>query len=590
MGVQRMAASVIDYESPELEHQADRLDNRDRRGHGYTIFRGLLSAALVITLLQMLLLWVLKPVELLFGAPLLVDFSFYYIAALSLRLNLHANIYDPRWLPAVAHAYRLFIVKGAGTFNYPLLLPIVLIPLTLLAYPWAARAWYFFNIALWILNTALLVDCLRLGLLGQSTAAAGGARATLRAIKGVTWSDFRTRWRKLSDVSRFTVIFGLFVCLFYAPIIEALNIGQASMLMFTCFMLALWFLRRGQPEWAGVMLTIATLIKIFPAFLLLYFALRRQWRVVAGAIGSLLILLAGMTAVVGLSGVLLMRDIFTAVTTGVFTTFQNVSLERAPMWVAIEMGWRPDNAAAALIGKIMLALVGLVFISVVFVVARWEHADDAHLFHASLSEEEDLTLGFCWALCSMLLISPINWEHYYTWLLPAFLFGLGYTLRHAGPTLRDTTGRWKLEAWVGLLILVALILTFGDLPLGYDGRLTPSLGPYLLGHPLRPFYMLIRPTSGALIWVAFGILFVRHSLRRRRQRAAGTPTARSTEAPSHAAVNARLGVLRAPLNEAVATASSIPWQRLFGVLLAFLLGAIALRIVMPLVVVLAMLR
>ncbi len=538
-----------------------------------------------MALFQVLLVWALQPAVMLFSVPFLYDFSYYYVAATALRLNPHTNLYDPRVMPALAHARHLFLGKGDNsTLPYPLLLPIALIPLTLLAFPWAARVWYFFNIALWMLNTALLIDCLRLGLLGASSASTKGARDWRSAVRGLTWANLRTRWRDLSDASRFTFIFGLLVCACYGPLYQAQDLGQASMLMLTCFLLALWFLRRGHPELAGVMLTIATLIKVFPAFLLLYFALRRQWRVMLGALVILLLLLVGMTTVVGLSGVLQMRDIFAAVTSGVFTRFQNESLARAPMWVGIEIGMRPDNPTAALFGRALIAMVGLAFLIVVFMLARRERGG-VRLFASGLAREEDVALGFCWALCTMLLISPVNWEHYYIWLLPAFLFGLGYTMRHAGSTLRGITGRWKLDAWLGLVILVALTLTFSDLPLGYDGTLTPSLGPYLLGHPLRPFFMLLRPTSAVLIWVALGILFVRHSMRAWRQRAAAAAPAVGERSP--ATTSAPLESQSASLTETTSAAASVPWQRLFGALVAFCLFILTLHAITMIVVGLA---
>lgn len=585
--MQRNALSTDDNQTVQSERPARQMGNRRSR-YLYLFFRLSLGVTLIIALLQLTIAWVVEPIAVLSSAPFLFDFSYYYVAALTLRLNPHANIYDPRVMPAMAHARHLFIGVGAGTFNYPLLLPIALMPLTLLSFPLAARIWYFFNIALWILNTALLIDLLRLGLLGASSDSQGQARNWLHSIRGVTWRSLIARLRGRSDAARFTFVFGLFVCLFYGPTIATQNLGQASMLILTCFLLALWFLRRGRPELAGVMLTIATLIKIFPVFLLLYFALRRQWRVVLGALGSLLILLAGMVAVVGLSGVLLMRDILSAVTSGVFTTFQNESLERAPMWIAIELGMRPDNPAAALVGRALMALAGLAFLAIVFVLMRRERrgtpTSTSHFFSSFSSslahevDEEDLVLGFCWALCTMLLISPVNWEHYDIWLLPAMLFGLGYTLRHAGSSLRDAKRRWKPDAWLALMILAALTLTFSHLPLGYDGTLTLSPGPYVAGHPLRPFFMLLRPTSAVLVWLATGVLFVRHRIS--AQRPPEASAALTTGERPHVAARSLLDAWRYWLNYSLdgstAAAASVPWQRLFGVLLAFWFALIAL--------------
>ena len=55
--------------------------------------------------------------------------------------------------------------------------------------------------------------------------------------------------------------------------------------------------RSGRPLLAGALVGVATAIKLFPGFLLLYFVVRRDWKAIAAMAASLLIL-TGLTATV----------------------------------------------------------------------------------------------------------------------------------------------------------------------------------------------------------------------------------------------------------------------------------------------------
>jgi hypothetical protein len=553
----------------------------------YGAYRWLLRGFLGIAVLQALAMWFIIPLGVMTSPPFMTDFSYYYVAALALRLNPHANLYDPRLLPAVAHAHHLYLFTAAGTFNYPLLLPIALMPLTLLSFDIAARIWFMFNLLLWLLNTALLIDLLWRGLYGfaapqiQST-----PDAPVMALSGRATGDRMSvgqrpvaRWHGLSDAQRFTLIFGGFVCVMFAPLVAAQMLGQASMLMLTCFLVALWLLRRARPGLAGALLTIPILIKVLPGFLLVYFVFSRQWRVLLGAIGGFVLRFMAFTAVVGLSGVLLMRDIFTAVTSGVLTTFQNVSLARAPMWVAIELGAKPTNATATLIGDLLIASVALAFVSGMLLKARREQCATTpqrhNLSRSGMSEDE--AFGYCWALCTMVLVSPITWEHYLIWLLPAFMLSLGYILRQMGSGLRGVAGRVNADAFLMVALMVALVLTIGDLPFDYDGTVTPSLGPYIIGHPMRPLFMVIRPIGSLLIWSVTGLFYLRHAIHAQRlqpdSQSEGHVDARASQALEPSVGGVESGVQAAATLTATLTAAAtadIPWQRLFSVLLSFL--------------------
>lgn len=466
----------------------------------YRGFRWLLRIMLMQSAVQAISLYIIAPITVGANSLALFDFTYYYVGALTLRLNPHANIYDPRVMPAVASAYHIPLSLSPGPFNYPLLLPIALIPLSLFSFQTASVIWYLFNLLLWALNIALLIDWACNGLLG-----AQGAEASPKSHESPMRGAL-ARWRSLPDTARFAIVLVIYLGLTYMPLIDAQILGQASMLMLTCFLLAQWFERRGRPEIAGVLLIIPTFIKVFPVFLIAYYVVRGRWRVAVGAAIGGAVALVGMALVVGVGGILSMRGVLQASSAGVFQTFHNESLARVPLWIAVELGGAPSATTAAL-GDALIALVALGIAAVWFATWRRARYEQGH-------ERGDAAhLDYAWALSGMILITPVTWNHYDIWLLPGIVFGLGYALRRLNHLRaeRDAHAAGRAWPWViaALGLFAALLLTGSNLPLGYDGVPTLSPGPYLLGHLLRPFFMLARPLGALLVWLIIGAMYVR---------------------------------------------------------------------------------
>ncbi|HEX8728446.1 MAG TPA: glycosyltransferase family 87 protein [Ktedonobacterales bacterium] len=466
----------------------------------YRGFRWLLRIMLMQSVVQAISLYIIAPITVGANSLALFDFTYYYVGALTLRLNPHANIYDPRVMPAVASAYHIPLSLSPGPFNYPLLLPIALIPLSLFSFQTASVIWYLFNLLLWALNIALLIDWACHGLLG-----AQGAEASPKSHESPMRGAL-ARWRSLPDTARFAIVLVIYLGLTYMPLIDAQILGQASMLMLTCFLLAQWFERRGRPEIAGVLLIIPTFIKVFPVFLIAYYVVRGRWRVAVGAAIGGAVALVGMALVVGVGGILSMRGVLQASSAGVFQTFHNESLARVPLWIAVELGGAPSATTAAL-GDALIALVALGIAAVWFATWRRARYEQGH-------ERGDAAhLDYAWALSGMILITPVTWNHYDIWLLPGIVFGLGYALRRLNHLRAERDAHTASRAWpwviAALGLFAALLLTGSNLPLGYDGVPTLSPGPYLLGHLLRPFFMLARPLGALLVWLIIGAMYVR---------------------------------------------------------------------------------
>ena len=474
------------------------------------LFRLLLMIALIPSIYQWLVHVVIAFTP---GTNGIYDLSVYYAAALALRDNAHANIYNPDVLRAAASAHGAFLMPVATLYLYPPLLAILTIPLTLMSLTSAAHVWVVCNLLMWLAATALLASLFRSILapqidstssasLNRGQPAAGRLRAGMAAV--ISWAEH------VPDVTVFAFAVTFALSLSNASLEESVVIGQVSLLIFFLLVLAVWLERRGQSEMAGGVLAFAALIKVFPLVLIGYYVLRGNWRLVRGAAICAIVLLIGMTLYVGVPGVLATRAIFSNAASSA-TQYQNESLARLPFWLGILAG-RELHHVALYSGYLLIVAVLIAFMAgVAFLTlsSRRRSGMQANRVMAAHRVSDD-ALGYAWALATMVLVSPVTWEHHLAWLLPACLFSMGYTLRLLSGEWRQDPGRFKVGLMVLGLLIIGYVFVSNDLPFGYDGLVPLSPGPYIIHNiPIRPFFMIERPIGGLLIWLASGILYLR---------------------------------------------------------------------------------
>ncbi len=192
------------------------------------------------------------------------------------------------------------------------------------------------------------------------------------------------------------------------PLRQQVNLGQLNLLLLLLFV-GIWAsARNGRPWLAGGLLGLATAVKLFPGFLFLYFALRRQGKVVAAGTASFLMLTALTAAVMG---------------AGAYRTYVAEALPRNERshsgWknASIPGLWKKlfDPATRQeyidpLLRSPILARVGALAccLAIVLLLSR-------AILRAQTPEQQDQTFGL--ALIVMLLVSPIAWDHYFILLL-----------------------------------------------------------------------------------------------------------------------------------------------------------------------------
>lgn len=444
---------------------------------GSPLLRAAVRMALTMTLGVAVLRWLGDAIVILRDPNGGFDFISYYAAALALRDNPAANIYDLHVLQSAALAHH---AAYPGTrYMYPPLLAVVLMPLTWLPSDTALRLWDVFNLLLWLACLVLIARLLRSLFIEARLA---GLALPLDA-----------------DVRLFLVAVVGFLTLTYDPLAAGIGLGQINVMVCFLVLLALDLERRGRPALAGASLAVASLLKVYPLVLLGYYALRGRWRVVGCGAIALGILVAGMLPVLGIQGLLVTRGLLAAGDTAIVLA-HNEALLRAPLWIGILAGRQPD-ALVSILGALLVGLVGLTFVAGMLWIALRPVIKRLRL--QPRPQETNCTadvFGYLWALCTMVLVAPVSWEHSYTWLLPAVALGFGYVLLVEPANRRATL--------ILILITLSYALTTADFPLEFDHTEQFVLGPSILGHPVRPIFMLMRPFGALLLWIAIGWLFL----------------------------------------------------------------------------------
>jgi Glycosyltransferase family 87 len=197
-----------------------------------------------------------------------------------------------------------------------------------------------------------------------------------------------------------------------SPLQMQIRHGQLSLLLLSLICGA-WFAERsGQPRVAGVLLGAAAAIKFFPAFMLVYFAVRRRWTVVSWGAGALALLFCLTAVVLGWQTCLdYVRDVLPNMY-WFRVNWGNNSL--AGFWCRIfdPAPWRKRDFSLTkpLLYSPTLASLGHWVSSATVAAITVLSALSARTRH-----EEDQ--AFAVAVIAMLLISPITWDHYFLLLL-----------------------------------------------------------------------------------------------------------------------------------------------------------------------------
>lgn len=291
-------------------------------------------------------------------------------------------------------------------------------PLAGLEFPLAARVWL-------AVNAVLSLACLAL-----------------------LWSA--RPWRGDKVLAAWRTAWIVFFGLTFQPILDNMWHGNISALIFFGFCLSYWLLRRKHPWLAGLVLGLIVPLKFYPALFVLYFAWRRNWALVAGAVISCLSVLALSVLTVGWAGNLAYGQMILAeLRGGGIPAFNNQSISGFLLhaFTRGDVNAWGDIQAPPVVGIIRLALAGALICAVVWAMRRrpGETSDPVIA--------QDLDLGL--VIGVMLLASPITWYHYYIWLLFPLLVLFDLVLTSAKTSTRHIV---LLAVGYGLVVVQGIVV------------------------------------------------------------------------------------------------------------------------------------
>ncbi len=266
------------------------------------------------------------------------------------------------------------------------------------------------------------------------------------------------RLRLPGAVPRRLAVVGLtLVALPITPVADVLGLGQIGLLLLLLCTLDLVVVQRRTPKAGGILVGVATAIKITPALFIVHFLVTRQWRAAATAATT-------VVACWSVAAVLLWDDTYTYWSQGLLLHV-NERIDDFGSWV-YNQSWMGlvDGLPAP------LPLVLWVVLSAVTLVVALRAAANAHRAHDPV-----IVLGLV-GLASV-LVTPVAWHHHAVWVVPALLALLG-----------DGRTRWRLVAAPVLAVVLMIPSRF------------PSGAPdfYVVAYVVLGVALLALPNARAL--------------------------------------------------------------------------------------------
>lgn len=298
------------------------------------------------------------------------DFTAYYTAARLIREKKSPYDGPAFWQEAESLGFR-----HDRPYIYFPLLAIVLTPLTLLTPQHATVVWFCTNAALLTLSAVLMITVLRLH--ESALAVAGLMLATL---------------------------------VFY-PAIFSIFVGQANVWLLTLLVLAWYLAKRGTDVVAGIMIAFASLIKVFPFCIALYFLWKGKYRIFLSTLAAVIVLVGISVAIVGLD------PHITYVKSVLPTQFLKPHPLNQSLWAFVARILPVDHQNALPLRRLVgLSASALLALITVLLIPRDGKAWEA------------LDLEISLVVVTMLLVSTVSWVGTLTLMIIAYAAATRYLL------------------------------------------------------------------------------------------------------------------------------------------------------------------
>jgi len=327
------------------------------------------------------------------------DFSSYYTAGLLVREGRAASLYDVAPGDTIlgdatggpwAESGGASGIPRQHYFIYPPFFALLAVPLSLLSFPAALDLWL-------LLDVVLLLAFFEI----------------YRRSRGV-------------EIERIEIAFMIFVALFeFLPLIWAMAVGQTSLLVLVLLGGTLLLWKKGRDPGAGLLLGLATAIKLTPALLIVFFAWRGRRRLASWAAAAFL---ATQILSIAVLGWRLHRVFYLDIVPGMAggtCYFLNQSL--GALFNRLLTGGDVTTVALSASGgaRLLAAASGAALLALSAPILRKPRSG------VPLGDE----IAFGVVVLLTLILSPISWTHHYMVALLPILALAGHLGRVTGGTV-----------------------------------------------------------------------------------------------------------------------------------------------------------
>jgi alpha-1,2-mannosyltransferase len=269
---------------------------------------------------------------------------------------------------------------------------------------------------------------------------------------------------------------GLLVLFNMRPATDTIAFGQIDILLLLLLVLTLLAAQRGRNSVAGALLALATLFKLYPALLLVFFIVKRRWWALAGFAGAMLVLNGISIALVGWQ---LHQTYLLDVLPRIGGTTTWVENQTISGFVSRMVAGDIDAAifyhplvSLVTYGSFLLALGGAVLL------ARRPAAPQSPHF----------MLQYGSFIIVMILTAPAAWMHYQTIMIVPFFALLLYSAAHHG-----------LPHWRAALLGLAWgLIAYGNQWSFFDGSIMGHLTFLGVSYKLYGLLLLAAVTVACL--------------------------------------------------------------------------------------------
>ena len=212
----------------------------------------------------------------------------------------------------------------------------------------------------------------------------------------------------------------------------SLRLGQVDAWVMLSLAATIFALSRKQWVWAGLALSFAVILKISPVWLLLYCVLKKQWRVLVGAIGAAIIFLLAVLPTHSGDFYQFFAEVLPALgDSPIHPQNQSLAAAMARLFSADNTPW------SFAVGVGAWKFVGLALAVTVLLL---RYIDEKRV--------QAITAAGCGvALLCALMAGPLTWDHYLAWaIIPVMLLAA------------------RIHSWQYLVLFVILIPMYFSVP------------------------------------------------------------------------------------------------------------------------------